>query len=75
MRASHGRSAAAGVLAALTIACSGGSRNPSALPLEFPERPFVRVKFDQLTWRPTEGNTLGVETAVVVGVRRNRATT
>ena len=32
-----------------------------------PERPFVRVKFDKLTWRPTEGNTLGVETAVVEG--------
>ena len=33
----------------------------------FPDRPFVRVKFDQLTWRPTEGNKLGVETAVVEG--------
>jgi quercetin dioxygenase-like cupin family protein len=37
------------------------------LPSGFPERPFVRVKFDELTWRPTEGNTLGVETAVVEG--------
>jgi quercetin dioxygenase-like cupin family protein len=37
------------------------------LPPGFPERPFVRVKFDELTWRPTEGNTLGVETAVVEG--------
>ena len=37
------------------------------LPTGFPERPFVRVEFDKLTWRPTEGNTLGVETAVVEG--------
>jgi hypothetical protein len=47
---------------------SGGA--PSGvvtLPPAFPDRPFVRVKFDELTWRPTEGNTLGVETAVVEG--------
>src|SRR5689334_18596489 len=37
------------------------------LPTGFPERPFVRVEFDTLTWRPTEGNTLGVQTAVVEG--------
>ena len=37
------------------------------LPTGFPERPFVRVEFDKLTWRPTEGNTLGVETAIVEG--------
>jgi quercetin dioxygenase-like cupin family protein len=37
------------------------------LPTGYPERPFVRVPFDKLTWRPTEGNTLGVETAVVEG--------
>jgi hypothetical protein len=37
------------------------------LPSGYPERPFVRVEFDKLTWRPTEGNTLGVETAVVEG--------
>lgn len=37
------------------------------LPTGFPERPFVRVEFDKLAWRPTEGNTLGVETAVVEG--------
>jgi quercetin dioxygenase-like cupin family protein len=36
-------------------------------PPGFPERPFVRVAFDKLQWRPTEGNTLGVETAVVEG--------
>ena len=38
-----------------------------ALPTGYPERPFVRVQFDKLTWRPTEGNTLGVETAIVEG--------
>jgi len=37
------------------------------VPPGFPERPFVRVKFDQLTWRPAENNKLGVETAVVEG--------
>ena len=37
------------------------------LPTGYPERPFVRVEFDNLKWRPTEGNTLGVETAVVEG--------
>ena len=37
------------------------------LPTGYPERPFARVEFDKLTWRPTEGNTLGVETAVVEG--------
>ena len=37
------------------------------LPGGYPERPFVRVEFDKLSWRPTEGNTLGVETAVVEG--------
>ncbi len=37
------------------------------LPTGYPERPFVRVEFDKLNWRPTEGNTLGVETAVVEG--------
>ena len=41
--------------------------DPVTLPTGYPERPFVRVEFDKLTWRPTEGNTLGVETAVVEG--------
>jgi quercetin dioxygenase-like cupin family protein len=45
---------------------SSGS-NTVTLPTGYPERPFVRVEFDKLTWRPTEGNTLGVETAVVEG--------
>jgi hypothetical protein len=38
-----------------------------ALPTGCPERPSVRVQFDKLTWRPTESNTLGVETAVDEG--------
>ena len=37
------------------------------LPTGYPERPFVRVQFDKLTWRATEGNKLGVETAIVEG--------
>ena len=65
---------------AMTLAVGLAAQNPPAkpapaatapaavtLPTGFPERPFVRVQFDKLTWRPTEGNTLGVETAVVEG--------
>ena len=33
----------------------------------YPEWLFARVQFDKLTWRPTEGNTLGVESAIVEG--------
>ena len=51
-----------------TAAANGSAPSGTiTLPPGFPERPFVRVKFDQLTWRPTEGNTLGVETAIVEG--------
>ena len=49
--------------------------NTVTLPTGYPERPFVRVEFDKLTWRPTEGNTLGVETAVVEGDPSKPATT
>jgi hypothetical protein len=45
----------------------GAASGTVTLPTGYPERPFVRVEFDKLTWRPTEGNTLGVETAVVEG--------
>lgn len=51
-------------------AAPGAASPPSGevtLPPAFPDRAFVRVKFDELTWRPTEGNTLGVQTAVVEG--------
>jgi quercetin dioxygenase-like cupin family protein len=44
-----------------------GASGTVTLPTGFPERPVVRVNFDKLTWRPTEGNTLGVETAVIEG--------
>ncbi|HET9830988.1 MAG TPA: cupin domain-containing protein, partial [Vicinamibacterales bacterium] len=56
--------------AAAHSASRSSSNTPTGtvmLPPEFPERPFVRVKFDELKWRPTEGNKLGVETAVVEG--------
>jgi quercetin dioxygenase-like cupin family protein len=33
----------------------------------FPERPFARLNLDTLTWTATEGNTLGVQSAVVEG--------
>jgi hypothetical protein len=46
---------------------AAASSSGIVLPTGYPERPFVRVEFDKLTWRPTEGNTLGVETAVVEG--------
>jgi len=48
-------------------ALDGASPGTVMLPTGYPERPFVRVQFDKLTWRPTEGNTLGVETAIVEG--------
>ena len=48
-------------------ASDGGASGVVTLPTGYPERPFVRVEFDKLAWRPTEGNTLGVETAVVEG--------
>ena len=51
-------------------AAAGGDKESSGtvtLPTGYPERPFVRVEFDKLNWRPTEGNKLGVETAVVEG--------
>lgn len=50
-----------------TPAPGGAASGTVTLPTGYPERPFVRVAFDSLTWRPTEGNTLGVETAVVEG--------
>jgi quercetin dioxygenase-like cupin family protein len=52
--------------AAPAAPASSGS-NTVTLPTGYPERPFVRVEFEKLMWRPTEGNTLGVETAVVEG--------
>ena len=48
-------------------AANSGAPATVTLPTGYPERPFARVEFDRLTWRPTEGNALGVETAVVEG--------
>jgi quercetin dioxygenase-like cupin family protein len=33
----------------------------------FPSRPFTRLKLDNLKWNATEGNKLGVQTAVLEG--------
>ena len=55
---------------ATQVAAGAGTSGPSDaanVPPAFPERPFVRLPFDKLTWRPTEGNKLGVETAIVEG--------
>jgi quercetin dioxygenase-like cupin family protein len=37
------------------------------VPTADANRPFVRLNFDTLEWRATEGNTLGVQTAVLEG--------
>ncbi|HXH24497.1 MAG TPA: cupin domain-containing protein, partial [Vicinamibacterales bacterium] len=60
---------AGGETAAPAAAAASDKEGPGTviLPTRYPERPFVRVRFDSLQWRPTEGNTLGVETAVVEG--------
>ena len=58
---------ASAVAAPPAPAPDGAAPGTVTLPTGFPERPFVRVEFDKLTWRPTEGNKLGVETAVVEG--------
>jgi hypothetical protein len=50
-----------------SAASNGAPSGDVTLPPAYPERPFVRVQFDKLTWRPTEGNKLGVETAIVEG--------
>jgi len=34
---------------------------------KFPDRPFTRLSLDNLKWNATEGNTLGVQTAVLEG--------
>ena len=51
----------------VAAAPNGAPSGEVTLPPAYPERPFVRVQFDKLTWRPTEGNKLGVETAIVEG--------
>jgi len=58
---------AASEQAAAASAPASAPSGTVTLPGGYPERPFVRVEFDKLTWRPTEGNTLGVETAIIEG--------
>jgi len=58
--------------AAATTAAPTGT---VTLPPGFPERPFLRVKFDQLTWKPTEGNKLGVRPPSSKAIRRSLVTT
>lgn len=53
--------------AAAPASSARASTDAPPLPPGFPERSFERIKFDELKWKPTEGNTLGVETAVVEG--------
>ena len=60
-------SATAPAQSAPATAATSAPSGEIVLPPAFPDRPFARVKFDELTWRPTEGNTLGVQTAVVEG--------
>lgn len=38
-----------------------------AVPTAQANRPFVRANLDTLVWRATEGNTLGVQTAILEG--------
>lgn len=44
---------------------ASGSRQAEAG--RFPQRPFLRQNLDKLTWTATEGNKLGVQTAVLDG--------
>jgi quercetin dioxygenase-like cupin family protein len=60
-------SAAPAAAAPAAAAPASPASGTVTLPTGYPERPFVRVPFDKLTWRPTEGNKLGVETAIVEG--------
>lgn len=48
-------------------AVAGAGERMVAVPTADSKRPFVRVNFDTLQWRATEGNTLGVQTAILEG--------
>src|SRR5712692_7796017 len=56
-------------LGMLTMGCSNLSRRADRQAEfgHFPDRAFTRLNLDKLQWRPTEGNTLGVQTAVLEG--------
>jgi hypothetical protein len=67
---------AVGALAAAAIvwtsAASPHAQQPAAANRQaesgqFPSRPFVRLKLDNLKWNATENNKLGVQTAVLEG--------
>ena len=46
---------------------AGAGERTVTVPTADANRPFVRLNFDKLDWRATEGNTLGVQTAVLEG--------
>jgi mannose-6-phosphate isomerase-like protein (cupin superfamily) len=52
---------------AASAAVAGAGERMVAVPTADANRPFLRVNFDTLDWRATEGNTLGVRTAVLEG--------
>jgi quercetin dioxygenase-like cupin family protein len=73
---------AASTLTMLVMGCSqpagpqtpAAAQQPAAQPANrqaefgrFPEREFVRLPLDKFQWRATEGNTLGVQTAILEG--------
>ena len=73
---------AASILTIIATGCSqpaaqqppAAEQQPPAPPTDrqaefgrFPEREFVRLSLDKFQWRATEGNTLGVQTAIIEG--------
>jgi quercetin dioxygenase-like cupin family protein len=48
-------------------AATPAAGNRQAESGRFPQRPFLRQNLDKLTWTATEGNKLGVQTAVLDG--------
>ena len=48
-------------------AVAGAGERLVAVPTADSKRPVGRVNFDTLQWRATEGNTLGVQTAILEG--------
>ena len=53
---------------ATSSAAPSGSEGGNVVDVPgYPQRPFVRVNLDKLTWRAAENNTLGVQTAILEG--------
>ena len=46
---------------------AAGSTDRQAEFGRYPDRQFLRITLDKFQWRPTEGNTLGVQTVVLEG--------